>query len=53
MITRLLGWGLVLLAIVSIVGSIGNSKQFGTKLLNRKMGLYVVVLLLGLYFALF
>jgi len=53
MIIRLLGWGLVLLVIVEIVGFISNSKQFGTKLLTGKLGLYVVVLLLGLYLALF
>ncbi len=53
MIIRLLGWGLVLLVIVAIVGFISNSKQFGTKLLTGKLGLYVVVLLLGLYLALF
>jgi len=53
MIIRLIGWGLVLLVIFAIVGFISNSKQFGTKLLTTKLGFYVVVLLFGLYLALF
>lgn len=53
MIIRLLGWALVLVVIVAIVGFISNSKQFGTSFLTKKMGVYIIALLLGLYIALF
>ncbi|WP_153384548.1 hypothetical protein [Companilactobacillus halodurans] len=53
MIIRLLGWGLVLLVIVAIVGFISNSKEFGTKILSGKLGMYIIALLVGLYLALF
>ena len=53
MILRLVGIGLMILAILAIVGYASNAKQFGTKLISNKFAMYIIVLFIGLFLVLF